>query len=128
MHSPFHGDALDLLQGGCVDDIHRARRHRNGDIDSPSILTDRDVVGVAAERYALGDLQGLLVHYIKCAFRLITEVVTASVGGDCGAMANLNAVDYSYHFVRRRIDDVDIVPGAVRLDDANRARRQGQSE
>ena len=43
-------------------------------------------------------------------------------------MANFNAVDYSYHLVRRRINDVDIVPGAVRLDDSHRARRQGQSE
>src|SRR5437667_7740235 len=107
MQSSFHGDALDIRHGGGVDDIHRARRHRNSDIDSPSILTDRYVVRAAAQGYALDDLQGLLVHYVQCGFRLITKVVTASVGGSGGAMANLDSVDYSHHLVGRRINDVD---------------------
>jgi hypothetical protein len=38
-------------------------------------------------------------------------------------MANLDAGDDSYHIVCRRIDDVDIISGAVGLDNANRARR-----
>src|SRR5262245_6566853 len=123
MQSPLHGDALDIRHRGCVDDIHRARRYGNSHIDSPSILTDRDVVGVAAQGNALDYLQGLLVHYVQRGLRLIAEVVTASVGGNRGAMADLNSVDYSDHLVRRRINNVDIVPGAVRLDDSHRARR-----
>src|SRR2546430_2835875 len=63
--------------------------------------SDRNVVGVAGQRDALGDLQGLLIHHVERAFAFITNVITASVGGSRSSVVHFNTVNGAHYLISR---------------------------
>ncbi len=127
VHRTVYRDAFDSLQRRGIDDIDSARRFPNRNIDVPSIMSDRDVVRMAAESDSCRDPQRLAVDNVQCAVGFIADVDAASVGSGCGAMAHFNSRDFSDDFIRDGVDDVHAVTRGVGLDDSYLAGRRGAS-
>jgi hypothetical protein len=83
--------------------------------------SDRSVqlseVRVPAQRNPLGLLHGLAVDDDERVPRFFADVDSAAVRGYRNPMGRFDPLDLSYHLVRGGIDDVDVIPGGVRLDD-----------
>src|SRR5207237_9179728 len=114
------------LQADRVDNVNAAWSRGDGYINVAPILADRDIVGVAAERDLISYFQRPSVNHVQRALRFVTYVDVTSIGSDCRAMVHFDACDLSDDLIRRRIDDSDIVAGAVRLNDSDLARGCGR--
>ena len=117
---------LDVLQRGGVDHIDAAGRLDDADVDPLSIGSHRDIVGVAAQRDAVGHLQRLRVDDVERAVRFVAHVDPGALRGDRDAVVHFDPFDHSHHLVRDGIDDVDRVSSAVGLDDPDVALLRGR--
>ena len=114
---PFVGIVLTRCHRGGVDDVHAARLLDDADVDALAVLADGHVVRMAAQLDALDDLQRLRVDDVERAFRFVADVDAAAVRRGAGAVVDLDALDHADDLVGGGIDDVDVVAGAVGLDD-----------
>src|SRR6185295_14301299 len=121
---------LDALHRRGVDHVDAARRLDDADIHPLAVLADGEIVRMAAERHLLDDLERLAVDDVESAERFVADVDPRAVGRDRGAVIDFDPVDLTDHLVGGRIDDVNVVAGAVGLDDhdflAGGAHRCGQ--
>src|SRR6185503_7593647 len=62
------------------------------------------------------------------AVALVADVIAASIRSSSRPVVHFDAADFSHHFISHRIDDRDIISGAIGLEDANCASGQGQCE
>ncbi len=140
MDAAFDRDGLEFLKRDGVDHVDAAARIgldlrklrqvviRKGDrhIDPSPIRGDIDKVGVPAQRNLLGHLKGLAIDDGERLVRFLADVDSAAVGGDRDPVARFDSLDLSHHLVRGGVDDVDVIPGGVRLDDPQLRFLRGQ--
>src|SRR5439155_25562784 len=104
-----------LLQRRGVDDIDATGLLNNPDIHPPAVATDGHVVGMPAQGNPLDDLVRPDVDDVEGALGFVADVDAAAFGRVAGAVADFDSVDHGDDLVRRGIDDVDVVAGAVGL-------------
>ncbi len=124
-------DRLHALERSGVDDVHRARRRDDADVDAAAVAADRDVVGTARQRNLLRRLQRLRVHDVQRLLGLAAEVQPAPVGRRGRAVIDRHVRDFADDAMRRRIDEVHVVGLArVGLDDPHLGpcRRRNESD
>ena len=110
---------LDVLQRRRVDHVDAARRLDDPDVDAPAVAADGDVVRVAAQRNPVRHLQRLGVDDVERAVGFVADVDAAAVRRDRRAVVHFDPVDDADDLVGAGIDDVDVVAGAVGLDDSD---------
>src|SRR5262249_8823275 len=110
-------NALDSLQRDCVDDVNSTLSLANGDVYSPAIAADGDIVGMATERNLASHPKSPRVDHVQCAIGFIADIDFAAIRRSGRSMSNFYSGDLTDNFVRCRINDADVVSGAVRLDD-----------
>ena len=102
-----------------VDNVHEGASTHDGHVHFGAVGRDRDVVG-ASGQWDLGhDAERGRGHDVERVVHFVAEVVLAPVRMARDTMWNLYARDHVDDFVGRRVDDVDVVAGRVRLDDPN---------
>src|ERR1700675_508847 len=114
VHRAIHGNALYLLERGRVDYIEDAGLRPDANQHLTSIFGDGEVVRPSAERYLAKNLPALSIHHIEHALRFIADVNARSIRRENDAMRQLDAAYYLHDFIRRGINNVDGVAGAVR--------------
>ena len=115
-------DRLDPLKS----DACRSRRRRRASWMIPTYTRwpsrpTAMLLGWPLSGILLDDLQRLRVDDVERALRFVADVDAAAVGRDAGAVVHLDPLDHADHLVGGGIDDVDVVPGAVGLDDPDLA-------
>ena len=110
---------LDVLQRRGVDDVDAARRLDDPDVDAPAVAADGDVVRVAAQRNPIRHLERLGVDDVERAVGFVADVDAAAVRRDRRAVIHFDPGDDADDLVGFGIDDVDVVAGAVGLDDSD---------
>jgi hypothetical protein len=120
---PATTQRLDALLRGGVDDVNPAWRLDDADIHPPSVTADRQVIRVTAQRNLLCHFQRLGVDDVEGAHRLVADIEAGAVRSDGGAVAGLDTGNLTDDLVGGRIDEVNVVAGAVGLDDQDPARR-----
>ena len=127
MYGALCRDGLDVRHRRGVNHVYSTRRLGDSDIHAPPVTSDSHVVRVAAQRDFLDDLQGLRVDDVERTLRFVTDVDAAAVRGGPSSMVDLDPRDHPNHLVRSGIDDVDVVPCAVGLNDPDLVLR-GQGD
>ena len=79
-----------------------------------------------AQGNSLDDLVRLDVDDVEGALGFVADVDAAAVGRGAGAVADFDSVDHGDDLVRRGIDDVDVVAGAIGLDNPDLVLRRGR--
>src|SRR5262245_29869916 len=121
----LYRNALHFLERRCIDHIDRTLLFANRNVDPFAIGADRDVVRMAAQLDLAGNLQCSSIYNVERTVGLVADVDVASVRCSRSTVIHFDARDLTDDFVGRRIDDIDIVTGRVRLNDPNLARRGG---
>ena len=121
--APLTGMLFDALQRDRIDHVDRARFFADGHVDSRAIAACGDVVGVSAQPNLVRNPQRSSVDDIECRVGFVADIDPAAVGRRGGPMTDLDPGDPTDDLVRHRIDHMDIVPGAVGLDDADLTAR-----
>src|SRR5579871_7029659 len=86
-------------------------------IEVAPVRREINEVGIAAQGNPLRHLKGFAVYNGDCVIGLFADVDPAVVRGHRDAVRRLDPLDLSHHLVGRGVDDVDVIPGGVRLDD-----------
>ena len=131
VHAAMDRDRPGLRLLGRVNHVDRPRGLRDGHIELAAIRRNRQVVGVAAERDLLRHLHRLAVDDVDRVVGLVADPHRGPVGRGRGAVRPFDPGDLGHDLVRRGVDDVHGIAGAVGLDDPDQAaagRRQRQRE
>src|SRR5206468_58156 len=102
-----------------VDDIDGARRLGDTDEHPPPVLANRDVVRVAAQRNLLDHLEARGIDDVQRAVGLVAEIYPSAIRRSRNTVADFYAADLTDDPIRRGVDQVHVVAGRVRLDDAD---------
>ncbi len=108
---------FDVFQNARVNHVDAAGGLDDTDVDAPPIGGHGNIVGVAAQRNALGHLQSRAVNYVECAFGFIADIDAAAVGGHRHPVVYLDPLDHADHFICGGIDHINVVTGTIGLDD-----------
>ena len=118
-------DRLDHLHRRGVHDIDAARLGvPDGDVHAPAVATHGHVVRMGAQLDLVSDLQRPGVDDIERAVGLVGDVDAAAVRRGAGAVVHLDPLDHADDGVGGRVDQVDVVSGAVGLDDPDLVLRR----
>ena len=75
--------------------------------------------GTSAQRDLLRDLQRLAVDDVQCLLSLAAEIQPAAVGRPGRAVIDRHTLHFADDLIGRRVDQVDVVPLRVRLNNAD---------
>src|SRR5712692_4277443 len=125
VHGAAHGNALYPLKRGRVDYIEDTRLRADANQHLTSILGDGEVVRPSAERYLASNFPALSIHHIEHTLCFIADVDPRPVGREGDAVRQLDATYYLHDLVRRGIDNVDSVAGAIRNIETRYRLRRG---
>src|SRR5581483_307831 len=96
----------------------------DANVHSPAIACNRDIVRAPADGDSSDHLACSPLHYVQYVFRLAADVKTFLVRGRHNAVRATRDLELTDGAVFGRVDNRDIVPGAVGYIDVNSARQQ----
>ena len=111
--------SLYILKQTSINDVDTARSFGNGHINPASIGSNGDVIGMAAQRDVIGHFQCLGVDNVQSALRLIADVDPTAVRRHGRAMVHFDSFDHADNLIGGGIDDVNVIAGAIGLDNPN---------